>query len=669
MNLPVAPVLPDTSSIAAAAAASSAASASSLSAKSALTTQSGDDTSAAPTSFDHVFASVGDADHPCSTASVNTKVPSKAGKGACAAPATTLGSQTASSDAPTSQPAAAAVLTPGALVLAKRAANSQPTPGTLPAKQENHGNHLGHGARKKQENSDTDSPATDSPRSTISSALNTDQIAAALASAMTTPVTIQNLNTPPKGSLDTTNDANAIKLKGAKGRSVIEVLAQGTPVLNFQVAANAANPAQPTDGATVVSASANNTANAESLPAVETDANSSEEAAELNLSEAAKMGSTAPKQLPRASFENSAQSTTNNAANSASGAPSQATLSANPNLPSTAPVATAQMTQLPQNQNATAAQLLSPGSSQAADATIPAGDSAPSDDMVLSSSKQTPGTLPAAVSSGAKAIAPSTARAMDLTSWQKPVGAAQGPAEKFADSGSRQGNSGDDSSNRFAKNIVQPLDNKSVNKYAAKIGTDTAIGSAPMTSNLHAFAPTAATGDVFATASSSAVSTTAGTHAVAVSHAAALVHQINEIGDGLWRVDRQSVEVNFNFGDKDHLSVRVEYKNGQVQATFNTSSTELRTAITQAWNSQNASSGDRSYKMADPVFTSSSNSSFSSGEDSSSNPRQFSSFEDVTNFAGASRSRFSASTVSAPASASPRSSLRPEVAGHLNAIV
>ena len=189
-----------------------------------------------------------------------------------------------------------------------------------------------------------------------------------------------------------------------------------------------------------------------------------------------------------------------------------------------------------------------------------------------------------------------------------------------------------------------------------------------MTFNLHASANTVAISDVFATASGSAASTTSGAHAIAVSHAGALVHQINEIGEGLWRVDRQSVEVNFNFGDKDHLSVRVEYKNGAVQATFDTSSSELRSAITQAWNSQNSSS-DRIYKMADPDFTSSSNGSSSSSQDSSSNSRQFASFQDATNFTGSSRSRSSAPTVSASAPSSPRSSLRPEVAGHLNAIV
>ncbi len=193
-----------------------------------------------------------------------------------------------------------------------------------------------------------------------------------------------------------------------------------------------------------------------------------------------------------------------------------------------------------------------------------------------------------------------------------------------------------------------------------------------MTQNLHASATTTATSSVLATASSSAVSTTSDVHATAVSHAASLVHQINEIADGLWSVDRQSVEVNFNFGEKDHLSVRVEYKDGQVQTTFNTSNTELRTAITQAWNSQNFSSDSRGYKMADPVFTNSSSGSFSSNsnDSSSSSSRQFDSFQNASaNAAGTSRSRSSASAVSASTSASPRSSLRPEVAGHLNALV
>jgi hypothetical protein len=328
---------------------------------------------------------------------------------------------------------------------------------------------------------------------------------------------------------------------------------------------------------------------------------------------------------------------------------------------------------VPPNQVVSAAPQQTPAAHDAAATTDASSDAlaagaVSTDSIAAASTKPGRGTL--APSNSTKSLAPNGTRGTGLTAWQKAAGSAQTATEKFADRGSRQNGSGGDSSNHSAKNDILDPDSKQVTNSATKVGTDTAIGRAPMTSNLHASANLAATSDVFATVSSSAASTTAGTHAIAVSHAAGLVHQINEIGEGLWRVDRQSVEVNFNFGDKDHLSVRVEYKDGQVQATFNTSSTELRTAITQAWNSQNSSSNDRSYKMAEPIFNNSSNASFSSSDDASSNSRQFASFQDVTNFAGSSRSRSSsASTVSAPAPSSPRSSLRPEVAGHLNAIV
>jgi hypothetical protein len=588
MNLPVAPALPDTSSIAAA--ASSAASASSLGAKNALTAQTSGDSSSTPTSFDHVFANVGDNGTQNSSTSGNTKAPAKTGKGACASTSTTPSGQTASTQTATG-------VTPGTLlsvqVAASALANAQTSPGTASSEKENPDKPVSHDSHKKQSDTDDNSStaATTTTPSSDATALTVDQMAAALAATATTPLAIQNLNTAASSSTDGTDAASTLTLKGAKGRSVTEVLAQGTPVLNYQVAANSADSTKSSGGKTISSVS------------------------------------------PTATSADASESSSENAASSRAGA-----------TPPSAAISAVQI----------------PGTEASVQAAV-------SDSATTSSSKQTPGTITAANAN--KSIVPNAARTTDSTGWQKPVGEAKGFSEKFADNGSGQGSSGDDSSNRSAKNTGQAADNKHFNNSTSKVGTDTAIGSVPMTSNLHASATAAATSDVFATTSSSAASTTQDTQAVAVSHATALVHQINEIGEGLWRVDRQSVEVNFNFGDKDHLSVRVEYKNGQVQATFNTSSTELRTAITQAWNSQNSSSGDRSYKMADPVFTSSSNSSFSSGEDSSSNSRQFASFQEGTNFAGSSRSRSSASTVSAPASTTSRASLRPEVAGHLNAIV
>ena len=89
---------------------------------------------------------------------------------------------------------------------------------------------------------------------------------------------------------------------------------------------------------------------------------------------------------------------------------------------------------------------------------------------------------------------------------------------------------------------------------------------------------------------------------VAASHAADLVHEIREIADGMWAIDRNSVEVRFKFGDEERLNVRVEYRNGTVQATFRTDSSNLRDLIAHEWHAQSAASEFRPYRFAEPVF-------------------------------------------------------------------
>jgi hypothetical protein len=108
-------------------------------------------------------------------------------------------------------------------------------------------------------------------------------------------------------------------------------------------------------------------------------------------------------------------------------------------------------------------------------------------------------------------------------------------------------------------------------------------------------------------------------------HAAQIVSEIRDIADGLWAVERNSVEVRFNFSENERLSVKVEYRDGVVQTTFRTDSPELRDTIAREWQSQIASASEaRPYRVADPVFNTppADARGFSLGGDSSRQQRQ-----------------------------------------------
>lgn len=67
--------------------------------------------------------------------------------------------------------------------------------------------------------------------------------------------------------------------------------------------------------------------------------------------------------------------------------------------------------------------------------------------------------------------------------------------------------------------------------------------------------------------------------------------------------DQHSVNLQFSVGGTD-LSVRVEMRSGEVHTTFRTDSPELRAALSSEWNSMTSQqNGDRSARLASPVFT------------------------------------------------------------------
>ncbi len=76
-----------------------------------------------------------------------------------------------------------------------------------------------------------------------------------------------------------------------------------------------------------------------------------------------------------------------------------------------------------------------------------------------------------------------------------------------------------------------------------------------------------------------------------------------------------AVNLSFKFGDDD-LSVRVAWRDGIVQTQFHTDSDELRAALAGEWQSMAAAPASRALPLAAPVFSSSSDSTSASGDES-----------------------------------------------------
>jgi hypothetical protein len=102
-----------------------------------------------------------------------------------------------------------------------------------------------------------------------------------------------------------------------------------------------------------------------------------------------------------------------------------------------------------------------------------------------------------------------------------------------------------------------------------------------------------------------------------VSHAAAAVEATLDAVEHMSDTAHSSVELKLSFSDDAHLAVRVELRNGEVQTTFRTDSTELRQALTNEWRQQAptvmTTASDRPVRIADPVFAPASGSLESAG--------------------------------------------------------
>jgi hypothetical protein len=144
-----------------------------------------------------------------------------------------------------------------------------------------------------------------------------------------------------------------------------------------------------------------------------------------------------------------------------------------------------------------------------------------------------------------------------------------------------------------------------------------------------------------------------------------LVEEIRAIADRISVIDRNSVEVRFDFSDSERLSVRVEYRDGTIHTTFRTDSSQLRDVISHEWQAQAVAAEQRSYRVADPVFNApdTKQQSFSSLEDGSGRHRAFEQHAQsaAPSFAGHGRGAGSASTAAAPSPAA-----RTETSRHLH---
>lgn len=236
------------------------------------------------------------------------------------------------------------------------------------------------------------------------------------------------------------------------------------------------------------------------------------------------------------------------------------------------------------------------------------------------------------------------------------------------------------SSSGVSKNKFLNVDNKELKLDDEKVGTHVANWGDPMKSTVvktpSADAPIAGPAASVAPQAHTGTSTTLSAKPEAATPAAAvqMVREIRDIADGLWAVERNSVEVRFRMGDGEPLSVRVEYKDGVVQTTFRTESPELRDTLAREWQAQISASADtRPYRVADPVFNTPSQDERGSFADSDASGRQPQARQDdEASRSGAHASSFGSRftrsgsvDTTAPAS---RTYVRPDTALHLHAL-
>ena len=103
----------------------------------------------------------------------------------------------------------------------------------------------------------------------------------------------------------------------------------------------------------------------------------------------------------------------------------------------------------------------------------------------------------------------------------------------------------------------------------------------------------------------------------ATQHAVAAVESALDCIAHVRETSRPSVALDLSFADQTRLAVRIELRDGAVHTTFRTDSAELRQALSHEWGiaapAAPSAGGERSVRIAEPVFAPATGSSNAGG--------------------------------------------------------
>lgn len=146
-----------------------------------------------------------------------------------------------------------------------------------------------------------------------------------------------------------------------------------------------------------------------------------------------------------------------------------------------------------------------------------------------------------------------------------------------------------------------PLDWKFVAKTTASVGIESADTGEVMRDEHPTTAWIEMAGGAIAPATGSPVAN-GDVRPAAAAVRWASVDRVLDAADVLWATDRAGVDLKVQF-EGEGIWVRVDYREGEVTATFRTDSADLRDRLATAWHQLVSSSGElRPYRFADPLF-------------------------------------------------------------------
>lgn len=447
---------------------------------------------------------------------------------------------------------------------------------------------------------------------------------------------------PPQVQPDSTDAPSSFQLSGAEGRSVPELLARGSTTLDYQMASASGGAAAPAPAATAVVPAGKSTG--ASPAATQPDPVDRGLSAPLLPAPQAPADLSSPEPLSpnpsSALLSPSTPSKVDGTAVSANPAPSvfkvnrlwkeqpfrlretaSVTLPAK-DAPPSSPLASSAGASAPDGSVSPGAAFTSaPPSSPAPTADPSASTESQSDQVDGSETPNTAAAPPAIPAPLAKGVTEGAA-----ANSPKPKGLPSERREKSAGLVGAIRSAGGKPSSVRGKNVALPVDSEGLENPGGELGTVAANWGKlmnPETRNLPVVARQSDPASFASLVRNDAGTTASDVKTIAPSHATDLVHEIKDIADGLWSVERNSVEVKFNFSAQERLSVKVEYRDGTVQATFRSDSADVRDAIAREWQAQaSAPTEQRPYRVADPIFTGSSSTPGSSlGGDASRQQR------------------------------------------------